>query len=257
MHAKMSFLVASVVVVSPLASARATGVAVQLRGSHASMERQHEVATDLSLTFLRTPAQVRQFVDKDRLEEVTGNVDYVMAGVSFPFARPAVKSFIERLAAQYHAFSGEQLVVTSLTRPTSQQPRNASPLSVHPAGIAVDFRIPGSSRDREWLERTLLSLEREGVLDATREHRPPHYHVAVFPERYETYAAAHPVDTPVPVIAATVQDAPALSATVVAPVQSGKNDLPALAAGISVLSLAGIAGAIARRARKTRGVPTS
>jgi hypothetical protein len=30
-------------------------------------------------------------------------------------------------------------------------------------------------------------LERRGLLDATREHRPPHYHVAVFPRPYLAY----------------------------------------------------------------------
>jgi LysM repeat protein len=34
-----------------------------------------------------------------------------------------------------------------------------------------------------------MSLERQGVLDAIRENRPPHYHVALFPEPYERYVA--------------------------------------------------------------------
>lgn len=118
---------------------------------------------------------------------VTSTADLEIAKVSFPYTRPLVKQFIERLAAQYRAATGERLVVTSLVRPTSRQPRNASPYSVHPAGIAVDFRVPASSNDRFWLEATLLMLEGEGVLDVTRERRPPHYHVAIFPEEYETY----------------------------------------------------------------------
>jgi LysM repeat protein len=36
----------------------------------------------------------------------------------------------------------------------------------------------------------LLSLEGSGILEATREHYPAHYHVAVFPQRYRTYVAA-------------------------------------------------------------------
>lgn len=185
---KHLILFATALVATPAVDAYAAdGVTVQLRGSRASVRRQHEVARDHDLTFLRTPAQVREFVRKDRLEPVRGNADYSIARVSFPYARPAVKLFIERLAAQYRAFSGEKLVVTSLTRPKARQPRNASPLSVHPTGIAVDFRVPRSSRNRKWLEETLLSLERSGVLDATKERRPPHYHVAVFPELYEAY----------------------------------------------------------------------
>jgi LysM repeat protein len=41
-----------------------------------------------------------------------------------------------------------------------------------------------------WLEKTLLSLEKQGVLDVTRERRPPHYHVALFPQPYTRYVAS-------------------------------------------------------------------
>ena len=88
------------------------------------------------------------------------------------------------------AATGERLVITSLTRPLSRQPENASALSVHPAGMAVDLRIPASKWNRAWLEQTLLSLEDKAVLDVTREHHPPHYHVAVFPVQYEQYVAS-------------------------------------------------------------------
>jgi hypothetical protein len=86
-------------------------------------------------------------------------------------------------------------VVTSLTRPISEQPRNSHRLSVHPTGMAVDLRVPADSGARRWLENTLLSLENNGVLDVTKEKSPPHYHVAVFPLKYEAYAAKHPRDT--------------------------------------------------------------
>jgi hypothetical protein len=167
----------------PVASASAG----ELRGSHASMVEQHEIARENDFTFLRTPAQIQEFVAKERLVEVTPNADLLVSKVSFPYTRPAVKLFIERLAAQFHRATGDVLVVTSLTRPTSMQPRNASPLSVHPAGMAVDFRVPATAEQRAWLEQALLELEGSQVLDATRERNPPHYHVAVFPEAYQAY----------------------------------------------------------------------
>ena len=111
----------------------------------------------------------------------------VVQSPRIPYARPAVKLFIERLGAQYFAATGERLVVTSLTRPISRQPRNASALSVHPAGMAVDLRIPKNLSHRFWLEATLLSLEDEVVLDVTKERNPAHYHIAVFPRQYEAY----------------------------------------------------------------------
>jgi hypothetical protein len=145
-----------------------------LRGSPRAMQKQNRVALEHDYTFLQTSAQVRRFVELELLVHMPGNQDYVLASVSHAVARPAVKLFVERLAAQYRAACGERLVVTSLTRPVREQPRNASNLSVHPAGMAVDLRVPGKASCRSWLERTLMSLERQGVLDAIRENRPPH-----------------------------------------------------------------------------------
>jgi hypothetical protein len=115
---------------------------------------------------------------------VHGNEDLELAGgeVSFPYARPEVKIFLEQLAHAYHAACGEPLVVTSLTRPISRQPWNASPISVHPTGMAVDMRHSDRRACRQWMDSTLLALEGEGMIEATRERWPAHYHVAVFPD---------------------------------------------------------------------------
>jgi hypothetical protein len=163
--------------------------AAQLKGSESSVHRQYRVATSNGYSFLRNSAQVREFVREDRLERVRSGKNILLENVSFPFARPEVKLFVERLGAQYRAATGERLVVTSLTRPKSRQPRNASDLSVHPAGMAVDLRIPRSASARRWLEKTLLALEESEVLDATKERKPAHYHIAVFPRAYTRYVA--------------------------------------------------------------------
>ena len=153
------------------------------------MAAQHEAAVEDSLTFIKRPAQLELQLRSGELEPVEGNADYSLSGVSFPYAVPEVKLFVERLAAQYRAANNEALVVTSLTRPSTLQPRNAHQLSVHPAGMAVDFRVPDKASERAWLERTLLGLENSGVLDVTRERFPPHYHVAVFPTAYREWVA--------------------------------------------------------------------
>jgi hypothetical protein len=163
-----------------------------LAGSHASMVHQHAIAVKNDFSFTRTPAQVKSLVADGALVKVSSTHDVTLAGVSYPYTRPDVLAFITNLAAQYHAALGSPLVVTSLVRPESRQPSNASPLSVHPAGMAVDFRIPKDTHALSWLESKLLSLENAGVLDVTREHRPPHLHVAVFPDAYRAYAAKHP-----------------------------------------------------------------
>jgi hypothetical protein len=55
--------------------------------------------------------------------------------------------------------------------------------------MAVDVRRSRSRACRSWLESVLLSLEATGVLEATRESYPPHYHIAVFPRPYTRYVA--------------------------------------------------------------------
>jgi hypothetical protein len=160
-------------------------VPVTLKGSPASMVRQNEVARENALTFLRNPAQVQEFVAKERLVPLSGNADYETAkDVSFPYARPETRNFVEQFAPEYHAACGMKLVITSATRPLDHQPKNAHKLSVHPTGMAVDMRVPRQATCRRWLEKKLLSMETAGELDATHEIHPQHFHVAVFPEGF-------------------------------------------------------------------------
>lgn len=175
-----------------LGALAAPAAAQSLRGSPWSVTRQNRAAQDHDFTFLTNGRGVRDFVSKGYLVHVPGDANYTLAAVSFPYARPEVKLFIERMAAQYRAGCGERLVVTSLTRPRSAQPNNASRRSVHPTGMAVDFRSSTQRTCRVWLESALLNLEKQGVVEATRERYPPHYHVAVFPNTYARYVAALP-----------------------------------------------------------------
>jgi hypothetical protein len=164
-------------------------LAQSLRGSPSSLDRQTQQARQHDFTYVRRAVQLRKLVTAGVLVPVEGNRNYLLKGVSFEVARPEVKLFVERLGAQYRRACGEPLVVTSLTRPTTLQPGNASPRSVHPTGMAIDLRRPTRTPCRAWLESTLLSLETRGVLEATLERTPPHYHVALFPERYAAYVA--------------------------------------------------------------------
>lgn len=178
---------------SPLVQAQS------LLGSRATMERQNLAAVNYGYSFLQTSNDVHRHVEQGHLVRVDPNRYMELHLVSFPFARREVKLFLDRLSAQYHASCGEKMTVTSLTRPISRQPANASQASVHPTGMAVDLRIPQRGPCRSWLENTLLSLEKTGVLDVTRERNPPHYHVAVFTRDYEQYVASvdgRPAATP-------------------------------------------------------------
>lgn len=158
--------------------------AQSLQGSHESLLKQNLVASQHDYAYFRTPSDVEQAVAAGVLVDVRGNGDFELATeeVSYPYARPQVAVFLAQLGAAYRAACGEPLVVTSLTRPITRQPWNASPLSVHPTGMAVDMRRSERHTCRQWLESTLLALEAEGMVQATREHWPAHYHVAVFPD---------------------------------------------------------------------------
>ena len=160
-----------------------------LSGSSMSMERQHRHAVEAGYTFVRTSRGVNELVEAGDLVRVSANRYVEIHNVSYPYARPPVKTLIERLGSQYFNACGEKLTVTSLTRPIERQPANAHNDSVHPTGMAVDLRSHSKQSCRNWLERTLISLEDNNILDVTRERNPPHYHVAVFPEHYENYLA--------------------------------------------------------------------
>jgi len=166
-----------------------------LRGSRAAMIQQNNVAQAHGLSFFRTAADIRAAVEAGDLVELTGNADYEVAGfVSHPYLVPAAHLFVERFAQQYRAVCGQKLVVTSATRAIGNQPRNAHALSVHPAGMAVDLRVSDRASCRSWLESSILDLEREGVLNGIREFRPPHYHIAIFPEPYLAFVERQRVE---------------------------------------------------------------
>ncbi len=183
---KLAFLTTAVITTALLAQPL---LAQSLSGSTASMTRQNREAVRYGYSFLENSQAVSQFVERGQLVRVSANRQMELSDVSYPYARPGVKMFLDRLSSQYVAACGEKLTITSLTRPLNKQPANASSVSVHPTGMAADLRIPNKSNCRSWLERTLLSLEGAGVLDVTRERHPPHYHVAVFTQTYEQYVA--------------------------------------------------------------------
>jgi len=161
-----------------------------LMGSAASMEKQYQLARNYGFNFINTAGEVQRHVNSKQLVRVNPDRYMELHNVSYPYAVSEAKLFLTRVSAQYYSACGEKLTVTSLLRPRSRQPANASARSVHPTGMAVDLRIPAKASCRAWLERTLLSLEKERVLDVTRERYPPHYHVAVYAKQYETRVAA-------------------------------------------------------------------
>ena len=133
--------------------------AQSLQGSAASLDVQNRIARQHDFTYIESPNRVRFFAEQGWLVRVRPTGDFRLDNeVSFPYARPEVALFVRRLGAQYRSACGEQLVVTSLTRPTTRQPRNASDRSVHPTGMAVDLRRS---------QRLLLEPERQDGIDTS------------------------------------------------------------------------------------------
>jgi hypothetical protein len=175
-----------------VATPHASAVGQSLGGSRASVDRMHRHAVAARLRFYPTAKAVRGAARAGRLERLSGTGDYRLKEVSLPYALPETRTFVERLSAQYRAACGSPLVVTSAVRPTAWMPPNGSDRSVHPSGMAVDLRRP-RGRCLAWLRRTLVSLERTGVIEATEERHPAHFHVAVYPRPYLRYVRGESV----------------------------------------------------------------
>lgn len=161
-----------------------------LLGSRSSVDLMFRSAQQQDLYFYQTSAGVQRAAAKGTLVRLSGNGSYQLAGVSQPYVLPTTRTFVERLATQYRNACGERLVVTSAARPKSQRLANSVDRSVHPTGMAVDLRRPKTGRCLTWLRSTLVALEQRGLLEATEEKRPPHFHVAVFPRQYARYVGA-------------------------------------------------------------------
>ena len=180
-------IVGHLAVAAALAASTDALAAQTLRGSRGSVERMYGQARGQDLTFYRSPRGIRNAAAEGDLVRLRGNDDYRVAGASYAYGLPTTRTFVQRLARQYRAACGERLVVTSAARPRSMRLRNSVTETVHPTGMAVDLRKPARGSCLRWLRQTLLDVEGEGVIDATEERRPPHFHVAVFPRQYTAY----------------------------------------------------------------------
>jgi hypothetical protein len=173
-----------------LGSISGTASAQSLRGSRRAVNKPYHYATLHDLPFSRTSRDVKRRLHEGYLLRLGASPDYVTHDVSFPYVTRTTLTFVRRLAAQYHRGCGEKLVITSAVRPESMQPSNSSEYSVHPAGIAVDFRKPRNGKCLRWLRRNLLIIEKRGDIEATEEHHPAHFHVVVIPASYKEYLAS-------------------------------------------------------------------
>ena len=100
--------------------------APSLKGSPASVDRMYTRAVRYELDFLNTSKTVYEAVHDHELVMLSITEDMTMDGVTYPFALPRTRDFVNTFAAKYHQACGERLTVTSAARPRTEQPRNAS-----------------------------------------------------------------------------------------------------------------------------------
>lgn len=152
-----------------------------LRGSKTAVDQAYRAAKRDGLTFARSRREIERGAragDYVRLSRSTAN--YRLRGVTMPYVRPATRAFVAHFGANYRRSCGEALTVTSAMRPTSMHLANSVEKTVHPTGMAVDLRVPRRPSCRAWMRTALIGLERQGVVNATEERRPAHFHVVVY-----------------------------------------------------------------------------
>jgi hypothetical protein len=155
-------------------------------------EQAYQEAKRHDFSFLKSESQLQWFIKNNLLVELVSEVNYEVAPMKLgrPYVRPEVRLFVQQLSRNLFAECGERLVVTSALRFTTRQPKNSVRESVHPTGMAIDIRAP-AKKCRKGFEAELLYLEAKGLIQATRERWPLHYHVSVFPQQYVTNVALH------------------------------------------------------------------
>jgi hypothetical protein len=163
-------------------AARRAGSAT-LRGSRAAVDNAYHRAKRDGLPFARSRREIeRRAREGDYVALSRSSRAYRLRGVTVPYVRPATRAFVASFGADYRRSCGEPLTVTSAMRPTSMHLANSVQKTVHPTGMAVDLRAPRGGRCRAFMRTALLGLERRGVVNATEERHPAHFHVVVFRE---------------------------------------------------------------------------
>lgn len=152
---------------------------VILRGSKAAVDRAYQAAVEEGLEF----APSRQAIERGAAEGAyvrlpQSTASFRLRGVAVPYVRPETHAFLAAFAPEYRRACGEPLTVTSAMRPTSVHLANSVEKTVHPTGMALDLRAPRNGCIG-WMRTALISYERQGVVEATEEHHPAHFHVAV------------------------------------------------------------------------------
>lgn len=231
-----------------------------LRGSPASVDLMYASAHAKDLAFLHSRGDIYEAASDGDLALLSINDDVMLERVTFPFVLPSTRTFVDSLATKYRAACGERLAVTSGARPIAEQPRNASPKSVHPTGMAVDFRKPAGGPCLTWLRASLVDLEKRGIIEATEERHPVHFHVAVLEQQVPTRRvarAAPPISTKTAVATAPSRVTTESNGEVAAPDKKGAGTTYTVRAGDNLWNIARKHGTTPDRIQELNGLKGS
>jgi hypothetical protein len=159
-----------------------------------SLARQNAAIDAMGLERIRNARMLRAMVADRRLVPITVN-SYVQVSPRLErnrrYCRPWVDAFLQELGRDYFTRFGEPIQVNSAARTVRTQiwllrwNRNAAPwhgekASAHLAGVAVDLRRRGLSREQiGFVQQKLLYFSNLGMVIVEEELRQPCFHVVV------------------------------------------------------------------------------
>lgn len=172
-----------------------------IKGSHESLVRQNQKASEDELERIQDGAQ---------LEELTRNQELVALPLGHMlsvdpklpeerrYCRPWTKTFLKDFSNAYYLQFKAPLQVNSAVRTAEVQQKlrrhnhnaalasaesrdDVEMVSPHLTGAAVDIAKRGMSRkQRAWVQNYLLNLQNEGLIDAEEEFRQPVFHISIY-----------------------------------------------------------------------------
>jgi hypothetical protein len=176
-----------------------------LHGSHDSLVRQNEEIDRLGLPRIADDEQLEDMEQQHELvpiRESRALAIHPQLASQDRFCKSWTRDFLRDLAQVHYQKFHSPIQVNSAVRTVAQQERlrrynhNAAPTSgdtesSHVAGLTVDVSRRGMGRaERKWMERYLLNLKAQGLIETAEERREPVFHIMVA-KRYEDWRLAH------------------------------------------------------------------
>lgn len=176
-----------------------------LHGSHDSLVRQNEEIDRLGLPRIADDQQLEDLEQEHELLPIRESRILSIHPQLAPqdrFCKSWTRDFLQDLATAHYRQFHTPIQVNSAVRTVAQQQRlrlynhNAAPTSgdtesSHVAGLTVDIARRGMGRaERKWMEKHLLELKEQGLIETAEERREPVFHIMVA-RRYQDWRVAH------------------------------------------------------------------